>query len=55
MIKTSILEVITGWITKNESAKKFLETIERLSAKNDKVETTSALFSCRKNMDSSRG
>jgi len=43
IIKRSIPEMIRGSIAKNESAKGFLETIEKFFAKNDKVETSSVL------------
>lgn len=43
MIKRSTPEMISGSITENESAKKFLETVEQFFAKNDKSETSSTL------------
>ncbi|XP_058770751.1 uncharacterized protein LOC131644300 [Vicia villosa] len=43
MIKRSIPEMIRGSIVESESAKKFLETVEQLFAKNDKAETSSTL------------
>ncbi|XP_024641115.1 uncharacterized protein [Medicago truncatula] len=43
IIKRSIPEMIRGSIAESESAKGFLETVEKFFAKNDKVETSSVL------------
>lgn len=43
MIKRSISEIIRGSIAESESAKKFLEIMEKLLSKNDKVKTSSTL------------
>lgn len=43
MIKRSIPDLIRGSIGESESAKKFLETVEQLFAKNDKAEISSTL------------
>jgi hypothetical protein len=43
MIKRSIPEMIRGSIAESESAKKFLEAVEKFFAKNDKAETSSTL------------
>jgi len=43
IIKRSIPEMIRGLIAGSESAKGFLETVEKFFAKNDKVETSSVL------------
>ena len=43
IIKRSIPEMIRGSVAESESAKGFLETVEKFFAKNDKVETSSVL------------
>lgn len=43
VIKRSIPEMIRGSIAESETAKGFLETVEKFFAKNDKVETSSVL------------